>query len=149
MYSEGFPASLNLIRDIFQVASEATRNEWWQMAERRGPPTCWKNRSPASLQHARGGRAQVPAVTRQKVGVAMGLTLMRRKPPVSLESHLPAVSILAASSPCRQLPSAEVHGPQAAPEPARMSSTEEKPQPVQHNSAGTHRALRELRSAPS
>lgn len=56
----------------------------------------------------------------------MALTLRRRKPPVSLESHLPAVSILAASSPCRQLPSAEVHGPQAAPVAARMTAQKEQ-----------------------
>lgn len=36
------PASLNLIRA--GLFSEATKNEWWQMAERRGPPTRWKNR---------------------------------------------------------------------------------------------------------
>lgn len=41
IYSEGF---------LLHVASEVTRKEWWQMAERCGPPTCWKNRWPASLQ---------------------------------------------------------------------------------------------------
>ena len=40
---------LNQSRVIFRLFSERTKNEWWQMAERRGPPTRWKNRLPASL----------------------------------------------------------------------------------------------------
>lgn len=40
---------LHQSRVIFRLFSGATKNYWWQMAERRGPPTHWKNSLPASL----------------------------------------------------------------------------------------------------